>query len=128
MASAVITEWYRIVAEADLAALERLVADDAVFLSPAVHAPQAGKALVIKYLSAAHAILANPTFKYIGEWVAQRSAVLEFELAIEGVYINGVDLISWNEAGQIESFKVMIRPIKGLNTVIGMMGQLLMRG
>ncbi|MNG41993.1 hypothetical protein D3C84_1315660 [compost metagenome] len=49
--------------------------------------------------------------------------MLEFELSIDGIYVNGVDLIHWNDEGLITRFKVMIRPLKGLNTVIPMMGK-----
>lgn len=118
-----VARWHRAVATNDLSAIEDLLADDAVFQSPAVHTPQAGKALVAKYLRAAMAVLNNDSFRYVGEWMAERSAVLEFELTIEGIYINGVDLIHWNDDGRITQFKVMVRPLKGLNVVIPLMGQ-----
>jgi hypothetical protein len=44
-------------------------------------------------------------------------AILEFELTIDGTYINGVDMIRWNDAGQVTDFKVMIRPLKGVNLI-----------
>lgn len=102
----------------DLGPLDSLVAEDAVFLSPAVHTPQQGKALVLKYLTAALGVLNNETFRYVGEWTGPNSAVLEFELELDGIYLNGVDIIHWNDEGRIVRFKVMIRPLKGLNAVI----------
>jgi len=86
-----------------------------------LHSPQAGKALVAKYLRSAMAVLNNETFRYVGEWTNEDSAVLEFELVLDGIYVDGVDLIRWNEAGQIVQFKVMMRPLKALNTVIPLM-------
>jgi len=82
-----------------------------------------GRALAAKYLRAAVVVLGNPTFRYIGEWFGERSAVLEFELTIDGVYVNGVDLIRWNAEGRIEAFKVMVRPLKGLQALIPLMAR-----
>jgi len=115
--------WYDAVASNDLSHIESLLADDAVFLSPAVHTPQQGKALVAKYLRAAMVVLNKPSFRYVDEWLAPRSAVLEFEVELDGIYLNGIDLIRWNEAGQITMFKVMVRPLKGLSAVIPLMGE-----
>lgn len=118
-----IVRWHQVVATNDLSTIEDLLADDAVFQSPAVHVPQVGKSLVAKYLRAAMVVLNNDSFCYIDEWIGEQSAVLEFELTIDGIYVNGVDLIHWNDEGLITLFKVMIRPLKGLNTVIPMMGK-----
>ncbi len=117
-----IATWLRIVAANDAGALDALLAEDAVFSSPAVHAPQRGKSTVAKYLRAAMVILKNPSFRYVHEWYADRSAVLEFEVTIGGVFINGVDLVSWDDNDRIVSFKVMIRPMKALNKVVELMG------
>lgn len=118
-----IPRWHQAVATNDLSQLEDLLADDAVFQSPAVHTPQVGKALVAKYLRAAMVVLNNPSFRYVNEWTNAQSAVLEFEFTIDGIYGNGVDLIHWNDEGRITVLKVMIRPLKALNIVIPMMGK-----
>lgn len=118
-----IARWHQAVANNDLSDIEDLLADDAVFQSPAVHTPQPGKALVAKYLRAAMAVLNNDSFRYVGEWLGEKSAVLEFELTIDDLYVNGVDLIHWNDDGRITHFKVMVRPLKALNAVIPLMGQ-----
>ncbi|MBD5633809.1 MAG: nuclear transport factor 2 family protein [Candidatus Eremiobacteraeota bacterium] len=118
-----IAAWHRAVAENDLRDVEEMLAEDAVFFSPAVHSPQAGKALVAKYLRAAMVVLNNPTFRYTGEWAGERSAVLEFEVTIDGIYVDGIDMIHWDERGRIVLFKVMVRPLKGLETVIRLMGR-----
>ncbi|GAH36530.1 unnamed protein product, partial [marine sediment metagenome] len=85
-----IERWYQCVAESDLSAIENMLAGDAVFQSPAVHAPQRGRAIVAKYLRAAMILFKNPTFRYVDEWFGDRSAVLEFELTVDDIYINGV--------------------------------------
>jgi len=107
--------WHRVVRDNDPDALEGLLAEDAVFLSPIVHTPQVGRAKAGLYLRLALGLLNNGAFRYVGEWHAPGSAVLEFEGEIDGVTINGVDMISWNEAGRITRFKVMIRPLKAIN-------------
>lgn len=123
-----IRDWHDFVAARDPALLRALLAEDVVFLSPAVNAPQPGREITMKYLQAAMEVLGGPAFRYAGEWSAERSAVLEFETEIDGVVINGVDMIDWNEAGRITRFKVMIRPLKALNRVVELMGARLTRG
>lgn len=115
--------WHDAVARNDMSDIESILADDAVFMSPAVHTPQQGKALVAKYLRAAMVVLNKPSFRYVDEWLSPRSAVLEFESELDGIYLNGIDLIHWNDAGQITLFKVMVRPLKGLNMLIPLMGE-----
>lgn len=120
-----IARWHAVVEARDMAALKDLIAEEAVFESPVVHTPQVGKAITVKYLAGALQVLNSETFRYVGEWRAERSAVLEFACEIEGIAVNGVDIISWNEAGKITHFKVMIRPLKAINLVHRMMGELL---
>ena len=59
----------------------------------------------------------GPAFRYIKEIVNGNSALLEFETEIDGTYINGVDLISWDERGKITEFKVMVRPLQAVTTL-----------
>jgi len=117
--------WHRVVRSRDVAALGALLADDAVFHSPVVHAPQAGRTLVARYLGAAFKVFFNPTFRYVREIVGPSDAMLEFETEIDGVQVNGVDLIRWNDAGLIVDFKVMLRPLKAINLVHQRMGAML---
>uniref|UniRef100_UPI003593CBEB nuclear transport factor 2 family protein n=1 Tax=Blastomonas sp. TaxID=1909299 RepID=UPI003593CBEB len=96
-------------------ALQAMLADDAVFHSPVVHTPQAGKAKVFVYLHAASHVLGNDSFTYERELVDGNQAMLEFACTVDGIHINGVDIIRWNDAGLIEDFKVMVRPLKAMN-------------
>jgi hypothetical protein len=68
-------------------------------------------------LGAAFYVFFNPTFRYVREIVGPSDAMLEFETEIDGVLVNGVDIIRWNEAGQIVDFKVMLRPLKAINLI-----------
>ena len=109
--------WHAYMAGADRAALAGLVADDAVFHSPVVHSPQVGKAKVMAYLGAAQMVFGNGTFRYLREIVDADSAMLEFAVEMDGVHVNGVDIIRFDASGQIIDFKVMIRPLKAMNKV-----------
>jgi hypothetical protein len=86
-----------------------------------VHTPQQGKALTHKYLAAASAVLMNDSFHYVGEWHGDSSAVLEFKAMLGEIEIDGIDMIEWNAAGRITRFKVMVRPIKALHTLMPLM-------
>ena len=114
---AAIERWHDIVRKGEASRLEGLLAQDVVFESPVVHTPQRGKEITAKYLGAAVAVLGGPQFRYVEEWFGPTSAVLEFETAIEGIAINGVDIIGWNAADEIDRFKVMVRPLKAIEIV-----------
>ena len=107
---------------ADPAVLSDLLADDVVFHSPVVHTPQAGKPIVMAYLVAASHVLGNDSFHYVRELVDGDEMMLEFVTEIDGIAINGVDIIRFNADGRIIDFKVMMRPLKAINKVWEMMG------
>lgn len=106
----------------DLAAL---LAPDCVFHSPVVHSPQQGAAITQMYLTAALHVLGNDSFHYEREIIGEDSAMLEFKTEVEGIQINGVDIISWDEDGRINDFKVMVRPLKAINLLHQMMRAML---
>ena len=121
-----IEKWHAYMATGgDLAALSDLLADDAVFHSPVVHTPQVGKAKVMAYLGAAAVVLGGDAFRYVRELVDGDEACLEFETVIDGIHINGIDLIRWNDVGQIIDFKVMVRPLKAVTLLQQQMGEML---
>lgn len=105
----------------DAGLLGDLVHDDAVFHSPVVHTPQAGKAKVMLYLLSAAKVLGNDSFTYVRELVDGSDALLEFTAVIDGIEINGIDLIRFDEQGKIKDFKVMVRPVKAVNKLWEMM-------
>ena len=120
-----IATWHRMVRDRSPLGLDTLLDENAVFLSPVVHAPQVGRKLTAKYLSAALQVFVNPTFHYVREIIGAHDAMLEFETEIDGIVVNGVDIIQWNEAGKIVEFKVMLRPLKAVNLIHQMMGSML---
>ena len=99
-----------------------------VFHSPVVHSPQRGRKLTAWYLTAALHVLGNPGFRYVREITGASDAMLEFETEIDGVLVNGVDIIRWNESGRIVDFKVMLRPLKAINLIQQRMAAMLQSG
>lgn len=120
--------WHRLVKERNPRGLDALLDADAVFLSPVMHTPQRGKKVTSMYLTAAFQVFFNETFRYVREIVGHSDAVLEFETEIDGVLINGVDMIKWNDGGRIVEFKVMLRPLKAINLVHQRMAAMLQAG
>ena len=123
-----IEQWHQVVKSRDTAALKDLLAEDVVFVSPVVHTPQVGRPITMAYLHAAMQVLNNDSFHYLNQWFGPESAVLEFECVVEGITVNGIDMIHWNADGRIDHFKVMVRPLKAMNKLHEMMGRELQRG
>ena len=116
--------------------LDNLLHDDVIFYSPVVFTPQKGKDITKLYLAAASGVFStdNKTpnsekkeskFKYVKEVVTGNTACLEFETEMNGIYVNGIDLISWDDEEKITEFKVLIRPLQAVNTIHEMMGKML---
>lgn len=120
-----LARWHQLVAACDTAGIPALLADDVVFHSPVVHTPQAGKKITAVYLQAAFRVFNRNNFRYIREIVGERDAVLEFLVELDGITVNGVDLIAWNEEGQITDFKVMLRPLQAIKLIHQKMAELL---
>ena len=114
MAHDALAQWHLIVATRDATALGALLADDVVFHSPVVHAPQVGRAITTRYLTAALAVFLTDSFRYVRQVAGPRDAVLEFEVEIDGTRVNGVDMLTWDDDGRIMDFKVMLRPLKAV--------------
>jgi SnoaL-like domain len=117
--------WHQIVTSRDLRGLDALLAGDCVFHSPVVHIPQHGKAVTLQYLHAAFHVFFNDSFRYVREVAGANDAIMEFEVQIDGITVNGVDMLHWNEAQQITEFKVMLRPLKAINLIHQKMAEML---
>ena len=123
MSMTALDKWYGYMKSHDRGALWDLLHPDAVFESPVVHTLQRGRDITFKYLSSAEQVLGGPGFVYTGEWRSEHGAVLEFEKEIDGIRINGVDIIRFDDHGRITHFKVMVRPLKAINLLHRLMGQ-----
>jgi len=106
--------------------IDELLADDVKFYSPIVFTPVKGKELAKSYLGAGGNTFSggktmeslgadDSKFKYTKEVVSGYHAVLEFEVEVEGKYVNGVDIITCNDEAKIIELKVMLRPLQEIN-------------
>ena len=121
-------KWHEVIeGGSEPASLSAIMREDAVFHSPVVHTPQVGRPIVVAYLSAAGATLGNDSFQYLREIVDGNHAVLEFQTEMEGIQVNGIDMITFDDDGLITDFKVMVRPLKAVNKVWEMMAAQLER-
>ena len=125
--SKLIQIWHEIVETGEQQKLGDLLHDDVVFHSPVVHTPQRGKAITSMYLSAAFKVLCNSEFKYTREVIGKNDAVLEFETELNGIYINGIDMITWDDNEKIVDVKVMVRPLKAIQALHQLMAAQLQR-
>jgi hypothetical protein len=116
-------KWHGFIKSGDRDALWDLLHPDVVFESPVVHTPQRGRDITFKYLTSATKVLAGPAFSYVGEWTSETGAVLEFNTDVDGITINGVDIISFDADDRITHFKVMVRPLKAINLLHRLMGE-----
>ena len=119
--------WHELIESRDPEGLDPLLAEDVVFHSPIVHTPQKGREITRAYLTAAFHVLVNDSFTYVREIRGERDVCLEFTVEIEGVHVNGVDLIRFDAAGRIAEFKVMVRPLKAIQLLHAMMARMLER-
>ena len=116
--------WHEIMKERKPELLDEILAEDCVFLSPVVHTPQRGREITRLYLTGAMHVL-NDGFHYVKEVVSPEHAVLEFVCEIDGITVNGVDIMSFDKDGKINEFKVMVRPLKAINMLHAKMGEML---
>jgi len=123
----VINSWHNFVKTKDVGILDNLLSEAIIFYSPVVHTPQRGFNITKKYLEAASIVLFNGSFKYINEIHENNSAICEFECELNNTYINGIDIISWDYKNKITSFKVMVRPLKGILLLKERMAEILIK-
>ena len=113
--------------------IDEILHEDCVFWSPVLFHPQHGRDLTKMYLSAASLVFpgddtqannnpemkeaASSSFRYTKRILDGNHAVLEFETFIDGLQVNGVDIITCDDDGLIVEFKVMIRPRQALEKV-----------
>lgn len=115
--SETIEQWHKMVDEKDLSKLGDFLSEEAVFRSPMAHTPYPGKMAV--YFALSNVIEVFENFTYHREFISEtdNSAMLEFTADVSGKSLKGVDIITFNEAGLITEFEVLIRPMSGLSAL-----------
>jgi hypothetical protein len=116
-----LANWHRFVASGDGEVLRPLLAKDIIFRSPFVQSPIPGRAAALLVLTTVAQIFEN--FRYHRTFVAgPADAGLEFSATIGKWQLQGIDLIRFNDAGEMAEFEVMVRPIKALQALGDEMG------
>ena len=118
-----IQKWHDMIATRDMSILNELLADDVVFRSPVAFKPYEGKHVV--YFILTNVIQVFENFTYHREFFTEddQSAVLEFSAIVSEKQLKGIDMIRFNEQGQIVEFEVMIRSLSGLQALGAKMGE-----
>ncbi|MBK3509596.1 MULTISPECIES: nuclear transport factor 2 family protein [Pseudomonas] len=122
-AAQTLQRWHAMLAGRDLQSLPELLAPDAVFRSPMAHTPYPGAPVVSMILNTVITVFED--FKYHRELATADglSVVLEFSARVGDKQLKGIDLIRFNESGQIVEFEVMVRPLSGLQALGEEMGR-----
>ena len=108
------------VERADLDGAVALLADDAVFRSPAVFKPYQGRETVATILRTVFGVFED--FHYTDELDGEGIHGLVFEARVGDRSLQGIDLLRPDPDGQIAEFTVMIRPASGLIALAERMG------
>jgi hypothetical protein len=108
--------WHEFISTKKLDLIDGMFAEDAVFHSPTILTPFKGKHAAKLVLSGAYHVLSSEEskFTYVREVINDKNAILEFTAEVDGIYINGVDMIELDENNKIKSFTVMLRPLKAV--------------
>lgn len=120
-----LSSWHQFIEQRNVSILDEFLADDVVLYSPVVFTPIEGKFFVKKYLLAAEQVIANESFEYVNSISNDNYAVLEFKTKIDGITVEGIDMITFNDEDKLKSLKVMVRPLKAMNIVHQKMGEFL---
>ncbi|MDA3501028.1 nuclear transport factor 2 family protein [Acinetobacter sp. AOR34_HL] len=118
-----IKKWHQMLENNDMSILNDLLADEVVFRSPVAYKPYEGKQVVFFILT--NVIQVFQDFTYHREFFTEdgENVVLEFSANVSGKSLKGIDMIRFNDRGQIIDFEVMIRPMSGLAALAEQMGQ-----
>jgi ketosteroid isomerase-like protein len=117
-------ERYRAAVERrDLPSVGELLAQDIVFHSPVTFHPFLGRETVTALL--AEVIQVFEDFRFTDELQTDGAHALIFRATVAGSdrEIEGIDLLRFDEAGQIADFTVMLRPLSALVPFAQAMGE-----
>ena len=121
MSNTLLERWHEAVRTVDGDLLASLLHEDVELHSPFVWKPKKGKEISHFILSNIGSLLEN--FVYHREWVQDNEHALEFSAQVNGLSVKGMDLITWNDNGEIVRFEVMLRPANAVLTIGEIMTQ-----
>ena len=112
-----LVRWRKAVESRDVAMLSPILAENVVLFSPTKHEPYSGQHAVSTYLSGAFKAFINPSFKYINILSGAKNASLEFNVEIDGLLVDGIEVIAWSDTGKITEIKLFLRPLNVINKI-----------
>ena len=102
--------WHDLLEKREFDRLRPLAAETVVFRSPAFFTPYPGVEPLVHIIATVNTIFED--FAYHREFWSEghEAVVLEFSARIGDKKLKGIDIISFDDAGRIKEFEVMIRP------------------
>jgi hypothetical protein len=119
-AGAFLERWHRIVAEKDVAALSELLAEDVSVGAPPYWTKVRGRKIVEHLLGIIIETIEG--FTYHREWLEGSELALEFTGRVGDLDLQGIDLISLDEEGQVRNVDVLVRPVNAVITLQKIVG------
>nr|WP_289814548.1 nuclear transport factor 2 family protein [Acidovorax kalamii] len=110
------------VASRDLSNLLSIVHPDAVFRSPMANTAYTSAPALMLALSTVIQVFEDFTYHRQLATDDGLNIVLEFSARVGDKQLKGIDLVRFNEQGQITEFEVMVRPLSGLQALGTEMG------
>jgi len=114
--------WHHMVASRDLSNLLSIVHPDAVFRSPMANTAYTSAPALMLALSTVIQVFEDFTYHRQLATDDGLNIVLEFSARVGDKQLKGIDLVRFNEQGQITEFEVMVRPLSGLQALGTKMG------
>ncbi|WP_339548114.1 nuclear transport factor 2 family protein [Pseudomonas sp. RA_35y_Pfl2_P32] len=118
-----LAQWHAMLDTRDLRALPQLLAAEAVFRSPMAHTPYPGAPVVAMILNTVFQVFEDFTYHRELASADGLNVVLEFSARVGDKQLKGIDMIRFNEEGEIVEFEVMVRPMSALQALGDEMGR-----
>lgn len=121
---AFLEQWHKVVAARDIEGLAAVLAEDVTLGAPPYWTKLETKEVVLRLLG----IIINTidAFTYHREWIDGPELALEFRGSVEGLDLQGIDLITLNDEGKVQNIDVMIRPMNTLAKLAGIVREKVM--
>ena len=121
-AAKTLATWHDLLARNAMEELDPLLSDSIVFRSPVAHTPYPGRAAIKLVLKTVNTVFKNFTYHRTFATADGLGVVLEFSAEVDGKALKGIDMLRFDQAGKIEEFEVMVRPMSGLQALGAAMG------
>ncbi|MEN7530157.1 nuclear transport factor 2 family protein [Cupriavidus sp. 2SB] len=121
-AQSTLAVWHDLLKRNAMEELDPLLSDRIVFRSPVAHTAYPGREAIKLVLKTVNTVFRDFTYHRMFATEDGKSLVLEFSATIDGKALKGIDMLRFDDAGKIEEFEVMVRPMSGLHALAEAMG------